>query len=516
MRWSILRGICAGVLIGGLLFNTEVFADQGKKEITPKDILSLQLPFDWGLLRDSFNSGTDKIVINIQDAHANLEAQRNIARIIDYLRVQYNLKFVALEGAFGDIDTTVFSSFPDKDVIRDVSEYFLKEGKISGAEYAAINSEQKLFLSGVEDFQLYQDNLDVFYKAQKIKPQVIPYISVLKDALDKVRPYIYNAQLTEFYNAKQSRHNSKISFSEYIIKLSQFLNNYALPITNYPYFEKLRRSVTLEQKVDFIKANQERAELINELTERVTQVEDLAALVEKSLDFKKGILSPAAYTGFLNDLAFKVRLSMIVYPNFGAYVDYILAYDKTIGNTEVFQEIKDIEQTLREKAYTTDSQRQWDKLYRYVEIFYKMANLSMLAEDLKYYEQHCQHIKINSFLEFFEEQNKRYMLELNLSFNLAQLDSYLPQLEEFYEFAYKRDITLVENTLKHMNNQDISFAVLVTGGFHTERLIKVLKTQHISYMVITPHISQHDTTPYLEIMGGRKTLLDSFIDQMQN
>ena len=92
MKWGIFRGICIGLLLCSLIFTACVFAIEKNKSFTAQDVLSFKLPSDWGLLRNSFNSGTDKLVINIQDAHANLEAQQNIAKIISLLVKKYSLE----------------------------------------------------------------------------------------------------------------------------------------------------------------------------------------------------------------------------------------------------------------------------------------------------------------------------------------------------------------------------------------------------------------------------------------
>jgi hypothetical protein len=57
---------------------------------------------------------------------------------------------------------------------------------------------------------------------------------------------------------------------------------------NYPTFYELQRVIELEQKVDFRKADVERSRLILDLTESINNKDDIAALVENSLNYKKG------------------------------------------------------------------------------------------------------------------------------------------------------------------------------------------------------------------------------------
>lgn len=501
-----------------LAANTNSINPKGKQNsarIEAEDLLELKIPSSWGIIRDSFDAGTDKVIINIQDAHANFEAQENIAKILDRLASTYALKLVTLEGAFGAINTSALSAFPDRELRRDVALYFLKEGKISGAEYLAINSDYGLKLYGVEDFQSYLDNLQSFYRAQDFKQEATQYISTMNKALNEIKPYIYNEELSKINNAKIARQSNKISFSQYVVRLAQLLKEFSLPIDEYPTFVELQEAVEIEQKVDFVKADQERAQLIADLSESLNTKEDLAELVDKSLNFKKGILGSAAYTNFLKDLAFKVRLNLGPYPNFGVYADYINRYEQ-VANEKLFEEINSIEARLRNTAYTDDDQRQLDRLYRHLDVLNKLVNLTMLTEDIEYFLANRDEINMDEFTGFILSQADKQGIVINLPAEVAYLDVYLPIWAEFYEFANKRDASLVENTLRLMNADNVDYAALVTGGFHTEKLTKILKTKNISYLVVTPRISKHDVAPYLEIMKGRKTNLDNFIEQMQS
>jgi hypothetical protein len=62
------------------------------------------LPFHYGDIRHiALPRGTPKgVVVNIQDIHMNLEAQRNMAGAVESLMAKGQAGLLALEGAFGD------------------------------------------------------------------------------------------------------------------------------------------------------------------------------------------------------------------------------------------------------------------------------------------------------------------------------------------------------------------------------------------------------------------------------
>ena len=83
------------------------------KELHPG---TFTLPEHIGNIKDSHNSGSDKIIIHIQDAHCNYAAQHKIAEIIEYLNKEYGVSAVNLEGGARDYDLSIFTEIHDKAV----------------------------------------------------------------------------------------------------------------------------------------------------------------------------------------------------------------------------------------------------------------------------------------------------------------------------------------------------------------------------------------------------------------
>ena len=134
MQWQnkkfrfLLRGI-SFLTIFVFTLNTITWADGGqliharqnlsgeKLPLQPKSenfFDSIYLPESIGQIKKTFQGSRDRIVIHIQEAHVNEEAQRNIANILDYFASKHDLKLVNLGGAEGDLRTDVFSFFPIK------------------------------------------------------------------------------------------------------------------------------------------------------------------------------------------------------------------------------------------------------------------------------------------------------------------------------------------------------------------------------------------------------------------
>ncbi len=515
MFFRFMAIVMLALFLSSNLFFTAQASAKGSKTISAEDVLSLKIPSGWGMIRDSYDSGTDKLIINIQDAHCDFTAQQNISKILDRLASDYRLKVVALEGASGKVQNPILSYFPQKSVRKEVSLQLVKEGKLTGAEYLAITSDHGLKLYGVEDIRLYMDNLEAFQQSQPFKKQAKVYFTALKQSLDKLKPYIYNEGLKEYDSLEIRYASRRISFDEYVVKLFAFMQRHGLSKIDYPTFAELQKAVELEEKVDFRKADTERTELITELAQVIIDKKDISALVEKSLNFKKGVISAGAFASYLKDLAFKMKLNLVSYPNFSAYEEYITKYEE-VANESLFKELKQIKIDLKNVLYTDADQRQLDVLYHNLDSLVKLVDLKMVNEDIEYFFKNRAQINSQNFRQFIEPQAYKHKITINLPAQLSRIDVYIPAWAKFYELADMRDIAFIEKTLQYMDTDNADYAALITGGFHTEQLTKILKSKKISYLVITPRASADGDSAYLNIMRGGKTRLEQFLAQLQS
>ena len=86
---------------------------RGERKFPSPDISSLQsrsglqtsgidIPSEFGEIKSAYQGLQDLLIVHIQDAHVNEEAQMNISRIIEYLSKQSKTRLVGVEGASGE------------------------------------------------------------------------------------------------------------------------------------------------------------------------------------------------------------------------------------------------------------------------------------------------------------------------------------------------------------------------------------------------------------------------------
>jgi len=160
-------------------------------------VRDMQIPLSLGEIKDRVQGTADNTVIHIQDAHCNYSAQHSIASIIDHLSDSYNIRLVMLEGGKGNYDLSVFTKIKDPDIRKRVSDYFVKEGRVSGAEFFAINNPAKTKLFGIENENLYMSNLNAYKESLKYKEIADEHLSTLTHIINNLKREIYSPSLTE-------------------------------------------------------------------------------------------------------------------------------------------------------------------------------------------------------------------------------------------------------------------------------------------------------------------------------
>ncbi|MCK4463622.1 MAG: hypothetical protein KAU58_04860, partial [Candidatus Omnitrophica bacterium] len=160
----------------------------------------IRIPYDAGQAQDVFSNGTDEVIINIQDAHASLTAQKSIVKILQNLASNYDLNLIALEGAEGPVDISLLKTFPDSAIRKETAEYLMQKGKMSAGELFSVVSEKPIKLYGVENNSLYRANIEALKRVMQSKMECIESIKGLLSTLEALGPKVYSKDLIGLNN----------------------------------------------------------------------------------------------------------------------------------------------------------------------------------------------------------------------------------------------------------------------------------------------------------------------------
>ncbi|MFA6143001.1 MAG: hypothetical protein WC738_06905, partial [Candidatus Omnitrophota bacterium] len=423
--------------------------------------------------------------------------------ILDSLVTNYDMKLVAVEGSSGYIDTSILKTFPDESIRKDTAKYLMSQGKMSAGEFFSITSNKPIELYGIEDENLYLENVDQFRKVYELDHKINGDIVNLLKTLETLKGKIYSEDLKKLDSNSVLHQDGKISFTDRWGFVSALAKKHNLDNSKYVNLTKLVNSLKLEKGINFEKANKERDALIDTLSKNLARHE-LEELVLKSLSFKTNKISQGEYYTFLQAEAEKIGVDPEPYKNLIAYTKYITLYE-SIDLLEIFSEVKDFETAIKEKIYTTPEQKKLHDVSMCIDFVKDLYGLKLTNGDFEYLQKNIVTCNASVIAQFIRDMSVKYNIPIESDYDLGEIFSNIPVAMEFYKTAEKRNNTMLANTIKTMDAEGQTIAAVITGGYHTKGLSELLRRKETSYLVILPKFdASKGERPYVAILTNKK------------
>lgn len=190
-------------------------------------------PQNFGRVKKAYKGTDERLVIQIQDAHASREGQRHTAELIQYFSKKYGANLVLLEGASGELTHRMFSSYPHAPSRRLAADYFMNQGILSGAEYLAWTRRPDLLLYGIEEKALYEENREAFLRMLEIEKKNAPLLETLRSGLESAASKVFPPAAMRLLRLKKAQDRSAGGLLEYTRYVSGLLNQY-FPEESFP------------------------------------------------------------------------------------------------------------------------------------------------------------------------------------------------------------------------------------------------------------------------------------------
>jgi len=457
-----------------------------------------------------------KMVIHIQDAHCNYSAQKSINEIVKYLNKNYGIELVGLEGGEGNYDLSVFTRIKDLNLRKKVADYFLKEGRINGAEYYAILNPDKVTLKGVENSKLYIKNLNIYKEHLKDKPKIDQALNTLSKHITKQKQKIYSKKLLELDQKSNQYHNNEIDLKEYLNYLTigdsaqkkwGHKNGDSLLCgatkQTVPIFSNLSSLIEIieeEGNINFKRCKSERQDLIRDIKPIISKLE-LENLLKYSLNFKNGLMKEDQFYLYLLEKAESCDIDINkYYPNLVRFSKFLRKYE-SLDKYKVFEELKNFEETLFKKLAENDKQIKLYNTSKDLDIVEKFFNVRLTRPEYDYYREN------DPILSLRGKNGDTLLLEQGVPIFSEAISKILTKhqktFEKFYSYSLKRDNAFIKNLESiGQTHGSAPTTVLITGGFHTENLKELFKKHGYSYIVILPKFDPNEETPYFRLLSG--------------
>ncbi|MBD3426776.1 MAG: diguanylate cyclase [Candidatus Omnitrophica bacterium] len=465
----------------------------------PVDVDKILLPRHLGYIDSRHKGSSGKVVFHIKDAHCNYNAQKSIYRIIDWLVDNYGVKLVNLEGARGEYDMGILERIRDPFVKRDIIEKYTKLGLISAAEsYRAFNPSE-INLAGVENDELYQENLDVYMTVLAHRERIDSFLLRSKEVLGSLKEELFSARLRRFLKKQQLFDSGSILLEDYAEHLLRMAEELSYPVERVPNLVALHRVLDLEKDIDLEGAVPERQRLIEELTVRLSRYERerLASVTD---GYERDLVSQADLYLFLKVKALETGMDTELYRRFFSYCDYLCEYE-AIEEEELIREVRLLEEDLAISLAGSPEQEEILGYIRQVRLLEKLFSLAVKRGELHLAKRK---IDINGLLAAIKE-NSPTSFHGALEEDALHVSYCFESMMLFYALTRKRDEVFVYNIRENMVSNRCDSCVLVTGGFHSDNLAEHFKKSGISHVTISPRFVNEPgyTSPYMELLSGR-------------
>jgi len=478
-----------------------------------KEILDLNIPENFGTVKEKFSGPSDRVIVHVQDSHCNYESQTNFAAILKNLKTtkfKDDLNLIAVEGATGEIDLSPFDIVKEDETKEKIAQYFMREGMLTGSEYYALFDTKPMEIYGIENEKLYIENYEQFLKTQYYKQDALASLDELKGVLKLLRGKVFGPDMLDIAVKSADYEDGKIKFTEYCRYLRGAADKHRVDWKRYHSFKNVIESMGIEEKTDMQSVNGERGTFIAELQKKMVK-EELSELVKKSLFFRIGKIPAADFYAYLLDSAAKTKLDMSKYKNLVSYIQIVKLHDK-VNPAELFFETDQLLSDIKEKAFRNVDERTFDLLLKNVKVTEKLLNLELTRDDLAYLKEHRTEIDAKKFLAQVKAEITKLGLPIGLSSGVARITDHIAEMEGFYKAAIERDTAIVENTLAKMEKEGQKAVILVTGGFHSKGIMEKFKAKGISYIVVSPRMTaKYDPAVYMSRMLNEETAFEKLI-----
>ena len=486
-------------------------------------LYAFAIPSEYARLEKKIEGTNGKTIFLIQEAHSEYQVQKNIAGLLRYLIQSHGLHLVFVEGGWGSVSLSYLRNYGSEEGRLKVAEEYLKSGKISAEEYLDITSDFEIELWGVEDPKLYEQNMKAFFFIHSEQTKWLSELSKLKSALDVLAEKLFPQALQDFRKEQEAFGSQKISLLEYLqflLRLNQgtVLGGTGLetprlesqvspsePSPDFADFPTLRNLMALsgEGGFDPEKVEWEKHELVRALSRKLTkpELEEMALHENRKTSEEELAFIQVLLAAYQREASVAKRIK----------VDHLRQYARSLEESlkmdsrKLFSELRALEDQTADRLAQSAEQKELVKKLDGAALLEKLFKLELGPEDFARLRENPTHFDLSSWRTFLlkifratpspsplplsggEDQGEGMFFAADWDMDLLQ--NAIAQAQEFYSAAEAREKAMIRNVTEKMDAQKEKDAVLISGGFHTERLSRAFQELGFSVVVLTPRFA---------------------------
>lgn len=511
------------------------------KAETPR-ILNIDIPTELATVDEWYQAPSKskpKLIVHIQDAHANYEAQTKIRDVIKYLNTNYGFKTILVEGAASELDPNILKLFPDQERNVKLADELAKIGEVTGAEMFLIENSDAAKGVGIEKPELYRRNFDALQKVYSEDGFVSSFFEAYEKKLGQISSRSFGPRMIQAlaeWRKFESGHRDFLPFVSALAEISKKVLEVDLGVLysqiEWPQLTRLLVLQRVEKELEARRAEldsrdaglgtqgsiKERAlvekqqivELLRTAKASTGLIEAIERFDEKTANLNRigssevrQASAPRALMEALVEEGGTIGFDIREYPAFAKFAGYLILRGEIVP-ADLFEEIKKLFDLVLEslvKDAPSAAVESSDDLAARKRLLLLHRDEMLARKLLKLELTHDEWLAVLSRQDRFypDDLNRRMLEQLGQNTRLKEIGgeeaAQMKKLNEafraaftFYSAAVNRDTYFFQRTQEVLAQTDK--AILITGGFHAEGMKYFFRKYDINYGTLTPRITQ--------------------------
>ena len=452
----------------------------------------------------------------IQDAHGNYDAQKSTKALLDYLKNEEGVTLALVEGAAKELSADRLRFFPDDTLNKKFADILAKEGALNGLELYLLDSGNNYKALGVEDPSLYAENLKAFRKVLHARSKTEAFLASVHAEIDRLANHLLNRNLRDFVGKHEAYRAGDLDLNHFFSLLSKSADeklklDLASPMSQIDWPQLFRFSLlsSYKDKIEQKKLTADIERLEKDLKEWnisttiIDQLTNLTSLKPTELFTKQpNSVSPRRIFEDLYIQTLNKDFSFDNYPTLSLFAKQTILQSE-LEPLALQEELESLSKKVREALVENPSETSVISLLDDLYLLDQAVTLSLDKKGVEEFRNRIAEIEPANLINRINTVGASFTTPASGAVNRApahnlagtadKLTGFLSAVNDFYTGSEKRDEVIVKNALSIMKKYKNNKAVLITGGFHTDAIKKLLKSNQASYMLLTPRIHTLDT-----------------------
>lgn len=491
------------------VFNLATFCLHAATTSTAVDPSSVTIPSEHGYLGDP-HAGTKSgapVIIHIQEAHANFDTQKHLVAILEHLIQRYGVRLILVEGGTGDVSLRYFRDYGSPERRKQVADKYLRAGILSAEEYLDIVSEHPLILWGVEDRRLYHRNWQMMQDGELLRDSFTPFLTQVREAATQLKPQLLSASSRQLDEARAAFDRDEMGLTAYAGVLWNLATQQQVDTSAYDEVARFVAVSQQEKRLNLSEVQTEQQTLVQHL-QQVADEEALTTLADAANALKAGSVPRVEFYEVLVDLATRHGIALDASPHLTDYLAY-LRESKKIRPGTLSDQLEQLATALRTASSgSSPESRQLTKVLDELMLIERLVATELSPDEYQRFRRLSTPGLLCGWEQFLERQLRLEGLEVPRFAGCDALEAQVPQLARFYETASERDRALVQHAIEKLRDASEPLAVLITGGFHSPEITRLLTAQGLGVVTVTPKVeTPSDPAVYQAVLRYKQGLM---------